>query len=86
MTVPLTLTAIMLGPSAADSNACIDTPLPINLSNLEHRPFPPRRLTQSRPTALERARLRKQTAVHSPALTQPRPQPPQSLGHYPHSP
>jgi len=60
MTCPLTLTVIGLGPSAADNNVCIGTALPINLSNLECRPFPPRRLTQSRPTALKR-RSRAQT-------------------------
>jgi hypothetical protein len=43
MTCPLTPTVIVLAPSAADSNACIGTALPINLSRLECRPFPPRR-------------------------------------------
>ena len=47
MTVPLTSTMIALGLGAADSNACTGTTLPINLSNLECRPFPSRRLTQS---------------------------------------
>jgi hypothetical protein len=35
MTVPLTSTIILLGPRAADSNACTDTALPINLSHRE---------------------------------------------------
>src|SRR2546430_13683731 len=60
MTVPLTPTVIVLGPSAADSNACTGTTLPINLSHRECRPFQPWRLTQSRRTALER-RARAQT-------------------------
>jgi hypothetical protein len=54
MTVPLTPAVIVLGPSAADSNACTGTVLPINLSNQECRPFQPWRLTQSRRTARER--------------------------------
>jgi hypothetical protein len=57
MTVPLTPTVIVLGPSAADSTG---TALPINLSHRECRPFQPWRLTQSRRTALER-RPRAQT-------------------------
>ena len=51
MTVLLTSTVIVLGPSAADSNACTGTALPINLSHRECRPFQPWRLTQSRRTA-----------------------------------
>jgi hypothetical protein len=43
MTLPLTPTVIVLGPSAADSNACTNTALPINLSNLQCRLFSPRR-------------------------------------------
>jgi hypothetical protein len=35
MTVPLTPTVIVLGPSAADSNARTGTALPINLSHRE---------------------------------------------------
>ena len=54
MTVPLTPTVIVLGPSAADSNACAGTALPINLSHRECRPFQPWRLTQLARTALER--------------------------------
>ena len=54
MTVPLTSTVIVLGTSAADSNACTGTTLPINLSHRVCRPFPPWRLTQSRRSGLER--------------------------------
>jgi len=54
MTVTLTSTVIVLGPSAADSNACTGTALPINLSHRESRPFQPWRLTHSRRTAIER--------------------------------
>jgi hypothetical protein len=54
MTFPLTSTAIMLGPSAADSNACTGTALPITLSNLECRTFPPPNSTQSLRIALDR--------------------------------
>jgi hypothetical protein len=54
MTCPLTLTVIVLGPSAADNNACTGAALPITLSNLECRPFPSRRLTQSLRIALGR--------------------------------
>ena len=61
MTVTLTSTVIVLGPSAADSNACTGTALPINLSNLESRPFLPRGLTQLRRTALDQ-RSRAQTS------------------------
>ena len=53
MTVPLTSTIIMLGPRAADSNACTGTTLPINLSHREYQPFQLWRLTQSWRTALE---------------------------------
>jgi hypothetical protein len=53
MTVPLTSTIIMLGPRAADSNACTGTALPINLSHREYQPFQLWRLTQSWCTALE---------------------------------
>jgi hypothetical protein len=60
MTVPLTTTVIVLGHSAADSNACTGTTLPTKLSHRECRPFQPRRLTQSRRTTLER-RPRAQT-------------------------
>ena len=60
MTVPLTPIVIVLGPSAADSNACTGTVLPINLSHRECRLFQPWRLTQSRRKPLER-RPRAQT-------------------------
>jgi hypothetical protein len=60
MTVPLTPTVIVLGPSAADSDARTGTALPINLSHRECRPLQSWRLTQSRRTALER-RPRAQT-------------------------
>src|SRR5262245_21813713 len=54
MIIPLTSTVIMHGTSAADSNACIGTALPINLSHRRHRPFQPWTLTQSRRTSPER--------------------------------
>jgi hypothetical protein len=54
MTVPLTSTVIVLGTSAADSNACTGRTLPIILSYRECRPFHPCRLTQSQRIALER--------------------------------
>ena len=53
MTFPLTPTVIELGLSPADSNACTGTARPINRSNLECRPFLPRRLTQLRRIALD---------------------------------
>jgi hypothetical protein len=61
MTFPLTPTVIVLGRSPADSDACTSTALPINLSNLECRPFLPRRLTQLRRIALDH-RSRAQTS------------------------
>ena len=82
MIFPLTLTAIVLGSSAADSNACTGTALPINLSHQVCRPFQPRRLTQSRRQLSSTGRARKQTAFHSQAPARPRPRPPQSRGHY----
>jgi hypothetical protein len=60
MTFPLTPTVIELGLSPADSNACTGTARPINRSNLECRPFLPRRLTQLRRIALDH-RFRAQT-------------------------
>ena len=60
MTFPLTPTVIVLGLSPADSDACTGTARPINLSNLEYRPFLPRRLTQLRRIALDH-RSRAQT-------------------------
>jgi len=61
MTFPLTLTVIVLSLSPADSDACTGTALPINLSDLECRPFLPRRLTQPRRIALDH-RSRAQTS------------------------
>jgi hypothetical protein len=70
MTVPLTPTVIVLGLSAADSNACTGIAQPINLSHRECRPFQPWTLTQSRRTALERRpRNRHPLAVANPAPT-----------------
>lgn len=54
MTFPLTLTAIVLGSSAADSNACTGIALPLTLSNLQCRTFPPSSLTQSLRVSLDR--------------------------------
>jgi hypothetical protein len=86
MTVLLRSTVIVLGPSAADSNACTGAALPINLSHRECRSFQQRwRLTQSRRTALNR-RPRSQTnrlpladANLAPTATAT------DFGHYPHS-
>jgi hypothetical protein len=61
MTFPLTFTLIVLGLSPADSDACTGTALPINLSNLECRPFLTPRLTQLRRIALDH-RSRAQTS------------------------
>jgi hypothetical protein len=61
MTFPLTLTVIVLSLSPADSDACTSTARPINRSNLECRPFLPRRLTQLRRIALDH-RSRAQTS------------------------
>jgi hypothetical protein len=63
MTFPLTPTVIVLGLiiSPADNDDCTGTALPINLSNLEYRPFLPRRLTQLRRIALDH-RSRAQTS------------------------
>jgi hypothetical protein len=54
MTCPLTPTVIVTSPSAADSNACTATALPINLSNLEYRLFPPPEIDASLRIALNR--------------------------------
>lgn len=72
MTVPLTPIAIVLGPSAADSNARTGAALPINLSQRECRPFQPGRLTQSRRAPLKR-RPRAQTNRHPLAGANPAP-------------
>jgi hypothetical protein len=79
MTAPLTPTVIVLDLSPADSNACTGTALPINLSHRECRPFPALEITAMRRTALDAGLTRKQTTVHSPARTAPRPRPPLSL-------
>ena len=60
MTFPLTPTVIVLGLSPADGDACTGTARPINLSDLECRPFLPWRLTQLRRIALDH-RFRAQT-------------------------
>ena len=65
MTVPLTSTVIVLGPSAADSNACTGTTLPINLSHRECRPFQLWKLTQSRAQLSSAGRAHKQIAFRS---------------------
>lgn len=54
MTFPLTLTVIVLGLSPAGSDARTGTAPPINLSDLECRPFLSLRLTQLRRIALDR--------------------------------
>src|SRR5262249_55946246 len=88
MTFPLTLTVIVLGLSPADSDACTGTARPINRSNLECTPFPPRRLTQLRRIVLDHSitsPARKQPAFRSHAATQAQRQAHTSLCHYPHS-
>jgi len=65
MTFPLTPTVIVLGLSPADSDAYTGTALPISLSNLECRPFLPRRLTQLRRIGSITGPARKQTAFRS---------------------
>jgi hypothetical protein len=61
MTFPLTPTVIVLALSPADNDDCTGTALPINLSNLQYRPFLPRRFTQLRRIALDH-RSRAQTS------------------------
>lgn len=54
MIAPLTLPAIVvLGPTAADSNAAISAAQPINLHDLECRRFPSCRCTQLLPTGCD---------------------------------
>src|SRR6516164_4708315 len=48
MTIPLTLIVIVLSLSPVDSDARTGPARPINRSNLQCRPFLPRRLTQLR--------------------------------------
>jgi hypothetical protein len=50
---------LVLGPRAADSNACTGTALPINLSHREYQPFQLSRLTQSWRTALDDRRCQR---------------------------
>src|SRR5215831_7821442 len=61
MTFPLTLIVIVLGLSPVDSDARTGPARPINRSNLECRPFLPRRLTQLRRIDLDH-RSRAQTS------------------------
>jgi hypothetical protein len=61
MTFPLTLTVIVLNLSPADSDASTGTARPINRSNLQCRPFLPRRLTHLRRIGLDH-RSRAQTS------------------------
>jgi hypothetical protein len=61
MTFSLMLTVIVLSLSAADSDARTGPARPINRSNLQCRPFLPRRLTQLRHIALDH-RSRAQTS------------------------
>src|SRR5262249_45423517 len=85
MTLPLTLTAIVLALSPADSYASTGTARPINRFNLQCRPFLPRRLTHLRRIDLDH-RSRAQTSrppLERPTKTQR--QAPTSLRHYPHS-
>jgi hypothetical protein len=82
MTVLLTSTVVVLGPSAADNNACAGTVLPINLFHRECRPLQPWKLTQSQRTALgrrPRAQKNRLPVADAPTATAT------SLGHYPHS-
>jgi hypothetical protein len=46
MTILLTSTVVVLGPSAADNNACAGTMLPIKLFHRECHPLQPWKLTQ----------------------------------------
>src|SRR5262245_8666535 len=85
MTFPLTPPVIVLALSPADSNARTATAPPINLSDLECRPFLPRRLTQLRRIASITGSARKPPAFRSHAATQAQRQAPKSLCHYPHS-
>jgi hypothetical protein len=85
MTILLTSTVVVLGPSAADNNACAGTMLPIKLFHRECRPLQPWKLTQiaahsSRaPAARPKNRLPVADANLAPTATAT------SIGHYPHS-
>ncbi len=85
MTILLTSTVVVLGPSAADNNACAGTMLPIKLFHRECRPLQPWKLMQSQRTALgRRPRAQKNrlpVADANPAPTATA----SSIGHYPHS-
>jgi hypothetical protein len=61
MTIPLTLIVIVLSLSPVDSDARTGPARPINRSNLQCRPFLPRRLTQLRRINLDH-RSRAQTS------------------------
>ena len=61
MTIPLTLIVIVLSLSPVDSDARTGPARPINRSNLQCRPFLPRRLTQLRRIDLDH-RSRAQTS------------------------
>jgi hypothetical protein len=54
MTILLTSTVVVLGPSAADNNACAGTMLPIKLFHRECRPLQPGNWRKSQRTALGR--------------------------------
>ncbi len=59
MTFPLTPTVIVINLNAADGaarNPASQATVPINLAELEHKPFPRRRPTPSLRTALDRQR------------------------------
>jgi hypothetical protein len=81
MTVPLTSPVIVRGRSAAGSNACTSTALPINLSQREGGSFQCRRSTKLPPTAPAHRGYpqpnRRQLAAANPApiatTTEPRP-------------
>jgi hypothetical protein len=85
MTILLTSTVVVLGPSAADNNACAGTMLPIKLFHRECRPLQPWKLTQiaahsSRaPAVRPKNRLPVADANLAPTATAT------SIGHYPHS-
>src|SRR6201981_1435330 len=85
MTFPRTLTVIVLNLSPADSDASTGTARPINRSNLQCRPFLPRRLTHLRRIDLDHWSRAQQADFRSNAPTKTQRQAPTSLHHYPHS-